>query len=794
MTKKEKKEKAEEILSEMSPREKLGQVTGMYTMASIPTDMYRRFKDGIGELCFMPGTASAEENAARSEEEWKTMKEICGIPAIRHNEALTGQMTHDSTVFPSAIGLGATFDPEAVKEMADVIRRQMAAEGTRQALSPVMDVARDPRWGRMGETYGEDPTLCAAMSVAFTKGLQTDDLSQGVMATGKHFLGYAFSEGGLNMASNPITERELREVYAKPFQAAITEGHLASIMNSYGTVDRELIIDSEKILTKLLCEEMGFDGLVVSDYMSVNKIVDLGLTSAPEEAGAQALKAGLDVELPLPYGFTEKILSYIEKDEAAQKALDRAARRVIEAKLELGIMDAPPAKKEWLASAYDRAATEPVSRKLARESIVLLKNEGVLPLSKKTRRIALIGPHADSIRLLFGCYTYAAAFDRDTSGSMNDMPGMQNIAPKEASPYQMPYMEGSTVRGTAPYIEEELRKRYGETTPTILEAVREKCEGEIRYAKGYEVAGEDRSGFEEALETVRWADAVIAVCGGKYGWGSSCTTGEGVDCDNIGVTGVQEELLLEIAESGRPCVLVHMDAKPLSSEKLTEKYGAVLENWYPGDTGGTALAEVLFGEVNPGGRLPVTAPRSTGQIPIYASQLRGSGYRPGNGMTIAKYVENEKTPLYCFGHGLSYTEFSYSDLSCTAEISAGEAAEIRCRVTNTGKLKGEEVVQLYISDMQASMIRPEQELAGFARVSLEPGESTEVCFRVRADQFAFLDKDFNWIVEKGKMEIRIGASSMDIRLRGEFTVTDTKIIDGKTRGFYAETWNEKTGM
>lgn len=772
----------------MTEYQKLGQLIGMFTSADIPTDLYRRFVSGLGELCFVPGTTSASENAQRAEEEWRLIKEMCGIPPIRHNEALTGQMTHDSTVFPSAIGLGATFDPETVKEMADIIRRQMVAEGTRQALSPVMDVARDPRWGRMGETYGEDPTLCAAMSVAFTKGLQSEDLSEGVMATGKHFLGYAFSEGGLNMASNPITERELREVYAKPFQAAITEGHLAAVMNSYGTLDRELIIGSEKIMTKLLREEMGFDGLVVSDYMSVNKLTDLNITQTPEEAGAKALKAGLDVELPMPYGYTDKMLEYIRGDEKASRALDRAAEKVIEAKLELGIMDNPPAKPEWLESAYDRKMTEPVSRKLARESVVLLKNDGVLPLSPETGKLAVIGPHADSIRLLFGCYTYAAAFDRDTSGSMSDMPGMKNIGQSKENPYQMPYLPGSTVRGTASYIEEELRKTYGDTTPTILEAVRTICSGEVRYAKGYDVAGDDRSGFDEAMDAARWADAVIVVCGGKYGWGSSCTTGEGIDCDDIGLPGVQEELAYLIAQLGKPAVLVHMDGKPFSSEKLAEAYPAIAESWFPGDTGGTALAEILFGKVSPSGKLPVTAPRSTGQIPIYASQLRGSGYRPGEGMTIAKYVEREKTPLYCFGHGLSYTSFAYSELEVTPDVSPDGSMEISLTVRNTGAAKGEEVVQLYVSDEIASMIRPEQELAGFCRVALEPGEQKRVYFRMRADQFAFLDEDFKWLVEKGKMKVMAGSSSDDIRLRGEFLITDSMITDGKSRGFYAESW------
>lgn len=778
-------QRAQDLLDQMTNEQKLGQIVGMFGGSTVPVEILQRFPNGLGQISFVPGTATKEENQQRSLREAEILKANRNIPAIRHNEALTGQMTADSTVFPSAIGLSATWDPDIVQEMGDLIRKQMVAEGTRQALSPVMDVARDHRWGRVGETYGEDPTLCAAMSVAFVKGIQSDDLRNGVIATGKHFLGYGNAEGGLNMAANPIPARELREVYAKPFQAAITEAHLGAIMNSYGSIDGEMIIGSKSILNDLLREEMGFEGVVVSDYTSIDKLVDLKVSPSLAQAGVEALKAGLDCELPMPSGYTGQMLALIENDPEGQAALDRAARKMLEAKIKLGLLDAPASREEWLESAYDRGTTGPVSLKAARESIVLLKNDGILPLRKKGRKIALIGPHSDSVRLLFGCYTYPAAYERDTTGSMAEMPGMQHLSKKKPSPCQADFLPGSSVRGTSDYVEQQLRQHYAGKTPTLLEALRAKCpDAEIRCVKGCDYAGNDRSGFAEAVEAARWADVVILVGGSKYGWGVSSSVGEGTDSDDIGLTGVQNELAAEIAAVGKPSVYVHMDTKPIASEKICREYSAVLESWFPGDTGGTALMDVLFGDYNPAGRLPITAARNAGQIPIYHSQRNGSGYRP-RGMTIAKYVQGTAAPLYPFGHGLSYTAFAYSDLTVTPQVTADGAVQISCTVTNCGNVDGEEVVQVYVTDELASMLRPAQELAGFRRIALRAGQAKRVCFTVRADQFAFLNREMEWVVEAGEMTVRVGASSDDTRLEGSFTITNTARIDPRVRGFYA---------
>lgn len=784
------KKQAKEMLEKMSPEQKLGQVQCMFAGGMIPKEVLYQFAGGIGELALIIETEGKEENAKAAREQQDIIMNNCGIPALRHVEALTGVLASDTTIFPAAIGMGATWNPKMVEKMADIARKQMVSIGIRQALSPVMDVARDPRWGRVGETYGEDPTLCSAMSVAFTKGLQSDDLTNGAVATGKHFLGYGTSQGGLNMAANSIPQRELREVYAKPFQAAISEADLGSIMNSYGTIDGEMIIGSKAIMNDLLREEMGFDGIMVSDYMSIDRMVDLKISESPVDGAMKALEAGLDSELPKPYGYKGELLKAIEEGKFDIKYLDQAVLRILETKIKLGLFEQSYGKEEWLEEAYDRNKTVPESLKAARESIVMLKNDGLLPLKKEVKKIAVIGSHADSIRLMFGCYTFPAQLDRDMSGSMSDMPGMSGAGgDKRENPNQMPYLDGCTVRGTAPIVEETLKNIYGDRTPTILEAIKEKCpDAEIVYQKGCEVAGTDRSGFSKAREAAEEADIVILVLGGKYGWGTNCTTGEGIDCDTIDLPGVQEELAKTICEAGTPAVFVHMDAKPLSSEFVAEHYRAILENWFPGETGGTALVDVLFGDYNPGGKLPMTAARNTGQIPIHASTQNGSGYFGKEGMIISKYVEGNKEPLYYFGEGQSYTTFDYNNLQIDKEVEVSGVINISCNITNTGDVDGEEIIQAYVRDELASMVRPAQELIGFYRVRLQAGETKQIHFSAKVSQFAFLDSKMKWIVESGEMTLKIGASSKDIRLTDSFAITNTAEVDGKNRGFYAKAW------
>ncbi|MDR1929116.1 MAG: glycoside hydrolase family 3 C-terminal domain-containing protein [Treponema sp.] len=785
-------EKVNSLLSKMTLGQKAAQLQCTFAAGDDPSLILSQFQNGVGEVVCFANTASPEETAAYNRKVIDLVRESTPlhIPPIIHVEAVTGLNSAGGTIFPSAIGLGATFSPESIEKMGDIIRQQMLAVGYRQALSPVMDVARDPRWGRIGETYGEDPTLAAAMSTAYTKGLQGDSLERGVIATGKHFLGYAFGDGGLNMSTNPITPRELREVYAKPFQAAITKANLQAVMNSYGTIDNEVIIGSRHILTELLRDEMGFDGITVSDYMSIQWLVADKICPDMESAGIQALEAGLDVELPLPGGFGGGLLEAVKQGRLDEKLIDRAVSRVLKRKYLLGLFDNPYPAAEKIAEAYYTPSLNAHSLKCARESIVLLKNDGILPLSKNTGKIAVIGPHADSIRLLFGGYTLPAGIEMSMSRTFADMAGMGGaLIPGGAEDAFVPadFFPGSKVRREREDVRLALQAMYGASTPTILASIKEKCPAaRITYARGCDIAGNDRSGFEEALRAAKNADLVIMTLGGKYGWGDSCTIGEGIDSDKIGLTGVQEDLAREIYAAGTPTVLVHMDARPLSSEFIFKNFPAVIENWFPGITGGAAIADVLFGDYNPAGRLPVTIARNAGQIPIYAGQKTGNSYYAlKNGQRLNRYVEGELEPFYYFGEGKSFTEFEYGGLDIT-QNPEDDSVTISCSVRNTGRFDGDEVVQLYVSDQSASMLRPEKEFAGCSRAFIKAGETKTIRFKLRPDQFAFLNAGMEWVVEQGEMAVLIGSSSEDIRLSGSFTIGASRTIPGHARGFYAE--------
>ncbi len=789
-------ERVEDLLSRMSLDQKIAQIQCTIAAGADPTAPLTFFQNGIGEIAAFPTGNNAKEVA---DENKAIVDAICGnelgLPPIIHNEAITGLSAPEATIFPSAIGLGATFNPETVLKMADIIRQQMLAVGYRQALSPVMDVCRDPRWGGIGETYGEDPTLAAAMSVAFTKGLQSDDLRNGIAATGKHFLGYGFSEGGLNMTTNPIPPRELREVYAKPFQAAISEAGLQSIMNSYGAVDGEIIVGSEHILNDLLRDEMDFEGVVVSDYTAIDHLVDRRQEPDMARAGITALRAGLDVECPYPQAYTvEHLVEAVTRGELEEAVIDRAVRRVLTTKFKLGLFEDPSPRFDMYDMAYNNSEHNEHSLKAALESTVLVKNDGLLPLSKDIKKIAVIGPHGENVRLMFGGYTRPAGLEMSISRSMGDMAGLaedagfgedlaksfgdDNFVPAEPFP-------GSNVLREHPDAMAAIDALYGLVTPTILASIKEKCPGaQVVYAKGCDVAGTDRSMFNGAIKAAKEADIVILTLGGKYGWGSSCTIGEGIDSDDIGLTGIQEELAKEIFATGTPSVMVHMDARPLSSAFITENFPAVIEYWFPGTTGGSALASILFGDYNPAGRLPVTVARHTGQIPIFAGQYYGNGFHTGKKM-LNKYVDSTKEPLFYFGHGLSYTNFEYRDLQVDSHTTADGTVKVCCKVRNAGRMDGEEVVQMYVTDDLASMIRPERELAGFVRVSLKAGEEKTVCFEMRADQFAFLNKDMKWIVEEGDMTVRVGGSSADLPLIGRFHIDNTANIVAHKRGFFA---------
>ena len=619
--------KARDLLQRMTLEQKIGQmqcvmnINGAVTEAAAP--------HGLGEVSIMMLSGDNEALKDAIDSTYRNMEKVsCGAPPFIHNEALTGLSNAEATVFPTALGLGATFNPDVVREAGEVIHDQAKALGYSQLFAPVLDVCRDPRWGRIGETYGEDPTLSAMLGVSFVNALQGPENDR-LCATGKHFLGYGAGSGGLNMASAQVPYREIREVYAKPFQAAITEGGLMSVMNSYGTIDGEMVIGSKRILTDLLRKEMEFEGITVSDYGSVEHLVDHRLATDNDEAGRMALHAGLDVECPQPVGYrTENLLNSARLGLISEEEIDRSVLRILEAKIACGMTEHPGSDPARQSSFHSKAADR-AAMKAARESVVLLKNDGTLPLKKESIKIALIGPHADSIRLLYGGYTAIAGLDMVVGGSLGDQAGMPSVSEMETLFHlssDKPVYPGSTVEKENELAQQLVLQIYGHT-PTIRSALKEiNPNAEIVCVKGCDVAGEDRSGFDAAISAASAADVVIMTMGGKYGWGGSCTIGEGIDADDIRDLGAQNELAELLCETGKPVIILHMNARPFSNPAVAEKANAILELWFPGSTGGRAAAEVLYGDYNPAGRLPATAARSVGQIPVYCGQYPGNSY------------------------------------------------------------------------------------------------------------------------------------------------------------------------
>lgn len=778
-------ERVKDLISQMTLEEKVAQFGCTMGIGAMPEGVIPHLENGIGEIAVMGGGQTPMDNFKFAEIVQKHLVENTrlGIPAVLHCEALSGGCLAGCTNYPVAIGLGATWDPEKVEAMGDVIRNQIRAVGITQALSPVLDVSRDLRWGRTGECYGENPTLTSEMSVAFVNGIQGNDLKEGIAATAKHFIGYAMTQGGLNQASSSITKRELREVYAKPFEAAIKKANLASVMNSYSTLDHEPIISSKSIQYDLLRNELGFNGVTVSDYMSIDKIYkDYQQTETIEEAGVLAFEAGMDIELPNVAAYGKGLVNAIEQGRIEMEYVDEVLTRVLTMKFELGLFENPYPNMELLQKSYGREEDVKLSYDLAVESAVLLKNENAaLPLKDDVKKIAVIGPNADDLPVLFGGYTYGSMLEMMAdlfSGEDAIMAGLDGME----MPIDAPMPE-------LPPVEVMLQMLYpGVKTP--LAGLIEKYENaEVNYVQGCTRSDFDTSEFESAINLANDADVAILFVGGKNGAHKSATIGECVDSSDIGLPGVQEELVKAIHATGVKTIVIHMNARPLCSPWISENVDAIMEVWHPGQCGGDAIADLISGVISPSGRLTFTSVRNAGHLPISADNLRGSSYND-RGTALVKtegYVNESGAPLYTFGHGLSYSSFKYDNLKLSSnEVAADEYVDITCDITNTGEMEADEVVQLYFVDRIATMVRPNKELAGFKRITLKSGETKNLCFRLHANQTAFLDKNMNWFVESGDIDVMIGASSSNLILKDEFRITNSVVLENSTREYYAD--------
>ncbi len=747
---------------------------GEFTDGMPPFD--ELIRDGLGQLTRVLGSRPLHpDEGARvlaGLQAKITRASRFGIPAIAHEECLTGLAAWCATAFPTPLAWGASFDPVLVRDMAAAIGASMRAAGVHQGLAPVLDVARDPRWGRVEETIGADPHLVGALGTAYVQGLQ----SEGVIATLKHFAGYSGSRGGRNMAPVSIGPREFADVFLAPFEMAIRQGGARSVMHSYADVDGVPPAADQELLTSLLRGKLGFDGVVVADYYGISFLETLhSVAGSPAQAAALALRAGVDVELPNVRCYGVPLEKAVTAGDVPEELVDRAAGRVLRQKFELGLLD--PGSAERVAAARDELDFDPpahrqLARRLAEESIVLLANDAAaLPLDP-AGHYAVIGPLAADPLAFFGCYTF-------------------------------PRHVGHAHPGTSP----------GVPLMPVINALRSELpRARIEHERGCDVRSDDGSGFAAAADCARRAELVIAVLGDEAGLFGRGTSGEGCDASDLRLPGRQAELLAELVATGTPVMLVLITGRPYAIGPAGSRLAAAVQAFFPGQEGGCAIAGVLSGRVAPSGKLPIEIPASPAAQ--YSCYL-------GAPLAAAAGVSSiDPTPLYPFGHGLSYTTFEYSDLSVSAAqgsaaqgsaaqgsaaqgsaaqgsaaqgsepdggqaggaaapaggsagrvtIGTDGAATISCTVTNVGGVTGTEVVQLYLRDPVAQLARPVRSLAGFARVTLRPGQSRRVSFWLHADRTSFTGLSGERIVEAGVIEIGIGASSADLRLHGELNL------------------------
>ncbi|MER6243190.1 glycoside hydrolase family 3 N-terminal domain-containing protein [Streptomyces griseorubiginosus] len=723
--------RVDDLLSRMTLEEKTAQLYGVWVGASTDGDgvapLQREMTAeydwdelitrGLGQLTRPFGTAPVDP-ALGAQALARAQRRIAeagrfGIPALAHEECLAGFTTWRATAYPVPLAWGASWDAELVEEMAGAIGRDLRTVGVHQGLAPVLDVVRDPRWGRVEETIGEDPYLVGTIGAAYVRGLER----AGIVATLKHFAGYASSAGARNLAPVRAGVREFADITLPPFEFALREGGARSVMAAYTDTDGVPASADPGLLTELLRGDWGFTGTVVADYFGVG-FLQTQHRVADSEAGAAraALEAGLDVELPTVKCYGRPLVEAVRAGEVPEDLIDRAARRVLLQKCELGLLDEDWDPEPTGRIDLDSTANRALARRLAEESVVLLDNpDGLLPLAPDTR-IAVVGPRAADALAMLGCYSFP-------SHVLTHHPDVPT----------------------------------GIEIPTVLDALRaELPDAKVTFTEGCGVDAPDTGGFEEAVARTAEADVCVAVLGDRAGLFGRGTSGEGCDVTDLRLPGVQGELLDALVATGVPVVLVLLTGRPYALGRWQGRLGAVVQAFFPGEEGGPALAGVLSGRVNPSGRLPVSVPQVPGGQPwTYLQPPLG----------LAGEVSNlDPTPLYAFGHGRSYTEFAWEDVEGSApDISTDGSYDLAVTVRNTGDRAGAEVVQLYLHDPVASVTRPDVRLIGYRRVELAPGESRRVTFRFHTDLSAFTDRRGRRIVEPGDLELRLAASSAEAR-------------------------------
>lgn len=682
-------------------------------------------KDGMGEISRPsenrgPGDMAEFTSAIQR---WMVEHTRLGIPVLFHEECLHGHMAPKGTSYPQAIALASTWDPALVNSVFTATAQEVRARGAHRCLAPVLDLARDPRWGRTEETYGEDPYLVSHIGVAAITGLQgTGPALDGshVFATAKHFAVHGQPEGGTNVAPGNYSERVIQEYFLKPFQSAVQQAHVQSVMASYNEIDGIPSHSNKRLLDDILRQDWGFQGVVISDYFGITDLNNLHHVAANDaDAAKMALEAGVDVELPFGNAY-QSLADQVRSGRIAQATMDRSVARVLRLKFLAGLFENPYVDATRAEAVTNSQEHRQLALRAAHESIILLKNDNhLLPLDRgKYKRIAVIGPNAAEVHL----------------GGYSDKPGrgssiLQGIRDKVGSSAQVLYAEGVKITETAPDYNAD------------------------KVVLGNPELNARRTA--QAVQVARQADVVILALGGneqtsREAW----AVNHPGDRTSLDLLGNQDDLVKAILATGKPVVVVMIHGRPLSINYVAEHVPAILDGWYLGQETGTAVADVLFGDYNPGGKLPITVPRSVGQLPDYYYQ-KPSAKR--------EYLDSSTTPLFPFGYGLSYSTFQYKNLRVSPQAIGPEGtATVSVDVTNTGRMRGDEVAQLYIHDLVSSVTRPIKELRGFERITLDPGQTKTLQFILGPEELSFLNREMKRVVEPGDFDVMVGGNSVDL--------------------------------
>ena len=729
--------RVKDLLSRMTLEEKIGQMSMSSLKESIDSKVAFGFVESpfvtVSEIAFLSVQA---KNHARTQTR-------LGIPPIQIGEALHGQLAGGATIFPQAIAQGSTWNPTLINKMGSVIAYEASSSGVDQALSPLFDLIRDPRFGRVEECFAEDPYLVSRLGSAFVTGMQGTAAQSRVgigtgkvMTTAKHFAAYSIPAAGINLGPASVGERELRSMFLPPFKEAVQKANIYSVMPSYNEMDGIPAHANTFLLNRILRKEWGFKGTIFSDYEGLSMLYSFHhIAKDAEGAAILGINAGIDIEAPKPdvYG---QLLKLVKAGKIKQAAIDSAVARILTAKFKAGLFEKPLADTVQLKARVHIPEHVALSQQIAEESIILLKNDKqLLPLNiNNLKSLAVIGPNANQVQ--YGDYSST----RDNRSGTNILDGIKQLT-------------GNKIK--------------------------------VNYAKGCDLSSPDKSGFDEAINAANNSDAVVVVLGttsvvfSGIGWNGHTpenepkdpfTCGEGYDVSDISPQGVQRELLQAIYKTGKPVILVLVHGRPWSISWEKENIPAILEAWYPGERGGNAVANILFGKVNPSGRLNVSIPQSTGHIPVFYNHVnsgRGFYHNPGTaGKPGQDYVFASTEALFPFGFGLSYTTFKYTNLQVSKQVfKKNEQVEVMATVSNTGTMEGKEVVQLYLGNKINSVTTPVMALKGFDKVSLKPGETKTIKFTIGADDIGIWNTQMKWVTEPGTFDVMIGRSAEDVVLK-----------------------------